>query len=73
MSEARIGIFPEQSGIRLCDNAIKKLAPLYASFGAFTPFIVCVTNLGSITFVGPAIEDLGLEMKTGTGANLLFA
>lgn len=73
MSEARIGIVPEQFGIGLCDNAIKRLTPLYASFGAFTPFIVCLTNLGSITFVGPAIDDPGLEMKTGTGADLLFA
>ena len=73
MSEARIGIVPEQFGIGLCDNAIKRLTPLYASFGAFTPFIVCLTNLGFITFVGPAIDDPGLEMKTGTGADLLFA
>ena len=73
MSEARIGIVPEQFGIGLCDNAIKRLTPLYASFGVFTSFIFRLTNLGSITFVGPAIDDLGREMRTGTGADLLFA
>ena len=45
MSEARIGIVPEQFGIGLCDNAIKKLTPLYASFGASPPLSFALQTL----------------------------
>ena len=73
MTEARIVFVHEQFGIGLCDNAIKRLTPPYASFGAFTPLYRLPYKLCFITIVGPAIDDLRLEMKTGNDADLLFA